>query len=164
MWGELLHMALCHSTCQNRSARKAAICSLRNLASAELLPHPAVWPHLEGISVKVTRGMNRASKAASSTGKYRSVWEGIYRTGTLIAASAFLMSPPKPGVVPMSCCSQVRSYRIRSLASSSITPFILSFDTVLNSVPGGYVSFHNFSRHQAWLPKQLEKLRAPSRA
>jgi len=57
------------------------------------------------------------SYLASLTGKYRSVSEGMYSTGTLMERSAASTSL-KGGVVPTSCFSQVRICRMRLLASA----------------------------------------------
>ena len=81
-----------------KPARNRAIFSLRNARSAGLPPAPAGWPHNEGIGTSDTRRMNCASNRASPTGKYRSVSDGMYSTGTVIERSARSTSPLNPGV------------------------------------------------------------------
>ena len=76
------------------------IFSFKNFASAGLLAAPAVWPHNDGIGISVTPGMNCDSYRASPTGKYMSVSDGMYNTGTRIDRSAVSISPPNPGVSP----------------------------------------------------------------
>src|SRR5271156_2729160 len=101
-------------------------------------------PQSDGIGISVPVFMNAASYFASSTGKYKSVADGIYKNGTLMEPSAFSTSPPKPGVVPTSCFSQVRICKIKLLASAPGIKLVFKlFTKPSNVVPGFEASRHN---------------------
>src|SRR6185437_12325314 len=86
----------------------------------------------------------------SVRGKYRSVSEGMYRTGTLMERSAASTLPPNGGVLPTSLLSQVRICRMRLLASAPGMKCVLKWSMTWGRVlPREGSERHSSRRHHS---------------